>query len=113
MSLADHVLALHNGINEVFILEDRGGDHVVMAEAARNGLTLLADSMDRAAKHGFLAPMIILGAASQCMGSPCREVACVSPNSSGRGYLSGCGSAMGGFRFVSISTLEYSQTISG
>ena len=67
-SLADQVLALHNGIQEVFILEDRGGDNVVVCEATRSGMTVLADSMDRAAKHGVFGPIVVFGAAGQFSG---------------------------------------------
>jgi len=74
MSLADQVLALHRDIQEVFILEDRGGEHVVIAEASRSSMRVLADCMDTAAKRGIFAPMMILGAAGQFSGMPTRLV---------------------------------------
>ena len=43
MSLADQVLALHSDIQEAFVLEDRGSEHVVVGEASRSGMTMLAD----------------------------------------------------------------------
>ena len=75
MTLADRVLALHKDIHEVFIIEDRAGNQVAVGEASRKGFTLLADSMNVASKHGLLAPMIILGSASQfCGGQQSRLV---------------------------------------
>jgi len=74
MALADHVLALHKDIHEVLILEDREGNHVVVGEASRKGVTLLADSMNVPSKKGLLAPMIILGSANQFGGQQSKLV---------------------------------------
>ena len=70
MKLAEDVLALHDGIREVLILEDRAGQFVVTEEAARNDTSLLSDGMNNASRDAPLAPTIILGAASQFGGEP-------------------------------------------
>ena len=74
MALADRVLALHKDIHEVLILEDRAGDHFVVGEASRKGVTLLADNMNMASQEGLLAPVIILGSASQFGGQQSKLV---------------------------------------
>ena len=70
MKLAEDVLALHDGIREVLILEERAGQFVVTEEAARDDTSLLADRMNEASRNAPLAPTIILGAASQFGGEP-------------------------------------------
>jgi len=74
MALADDVLALHEDIQEVFILEEKSGDQVVAGKASRKGLTLLGDSINTSGKHGVLAPLIIVGSASQFWGQQSRLV---------------------------------------
>ena len=74
MALADRVLALHKDIHEVLILEDRAGDHFVIGEASRKGVTLLADNINTANQEGLLAPVIILGSASQFGGQQSKLV---------------------------------------
>jgi hypothetical protein len=68
LALADHVLALHKDIDEVLVLEDKGGEYVVVGEASREGVTFLADNVNIASKQRLLAPMIILGSANQLGG---------------------------------------------
>ena len=74
LALADRVLALHKDIHEVLILEDRSGDHFVIGEASRKGVTLLADNINSANQEGLLAPVIILGSASQFGGQQSKLV---------------------------------------
>jgi hypothetical protein len=69
-ALARSVLALHDGIWEVFVLEQRRGQYVVVEEAARNGVSLLSESLHEVRKHAQLIPVAILGAASQFTGEP-------------------------------------------
>jgi hypothetical protein len=63
--LADHILTLHKDIHEVFILEEREGSYVVVGEASRKGLTLLAERLKLASDRGVSVPLIILGSATQ------------------------------------------------
>lgn len=72
LKLADDVLALHDGIREVLILEERAGQHVIVEEAARDGVEqeLLASRLEEAHGGVSLAPNIILGAAEQFGGDP-------------------------------------------
>jgi hypothetical protein len=72
MGFAEDVLALHEDIYEVFILEERSGGHIVVGEASRKGVTLLGDSIESSRSMGVLAPMIILGSASQFGGQQSR-----------------------------------------
>jgi len=74
VALVDRVLALHKDIHEVLILEDRAGDHYVIGEASRKGVTLLADNVNMASREGLLAPAIILGSATQFGGQQSRLV---------------------------------------
>ena len=74
MALADHVLALHKDIHEVLILEDKAGECVVVGEASREGVTLLANNMNIANKQRLLAPMVILGSANQFGGQQSKLV---------------------------------------
>jgi hypothetical protein len=74
LALADHVLSLHKGIHEVLILEDKAGEYVVIGEASREGVTLLADNMNIASKARLLGPMIILGSANQLGGQASKLV---------------------------------------
>jgi hypothetical protein len=74
LALADYILALHNDIHEVLILEERAGEYVVIGEASRKGLTLLADNLNIASKQRLLAPTIMLGIASQLGGQQSKLV---------------------------------------
>lgn len=65
--LADSILALHEQILEVYILEERDGQNVVTDEASKSGASLLADGMNQMGRNGPLTPSIILGAASQIL----------------------------------------------
>jgi hypothetical protein len=69
MTLARRVLALHEGIREVFVLEERSGEYAVVDEATRNGVSLLSESMHETRKHAPLVPALILGAAAQLTGN--------------------------------------------
>ena len=68
MKLAERMLSLHDGIHEVFILEDRAGQFVVIEEATRRGITVLADSIEQTTRNAPLAPGLILGAATKFSG---------------------------------------------
>jgi hypothetical protein len=68
MKLAEYLLTLHDGISEVFILEERTGDHIVIDEAVRKGVTLFADKVDRTRRFTSLTPLIIIGSAGQMGG---------------------------------------------
>jgi hypothetical protein len=71
MSLARSVLAVHDGIREVFVLEERPGQYVVVDEAKRDGgVSLLLESMHDVRRHAYLIPAAILGAAAQFTGEP-------------------------------------------
>jgi hypothetical protein len=65
LKLAESLLTLHDGISEVFILEERAGKHIVIDEAVRKGPTLFADQIDRTRGFTSLAPLIIIGSAGQ------------------------------------------------
>ena len=70
LKLAEDVLALHDGIREVLILEERAGQFVVTEEAARDDASLLAERMNEVSRNAPLVPTIILGAANQFGGEP-------------------------------------------
>ena len=72
VKLADDVLALHDGIREVLILEERAGQHMIIEEAARDSGSqdLLAGRLEEVHGGASLAPNIILGAAEQFGGDP-------------------------------------------
>ena len=63
MSLANDVLALHEGIIEAFIVEERSGEHVVIEHATKDNST---HTISLTAKHDQLVlPELILGVAAQ------------------------------------------------
>jgi hypothetical protein len=70
LRFAEEILALHEGIREVFILEERGGRFLVTDEAVRGDTKVLSDKIDFAEPNAPLAPAIILGAATQFGGEP-------------------------------------------
>ncbi len=70
MSLTERVLALHDGIREVFILEERGGHFVAVEEATRDKAATLSNSITETTRNGALAPALILGAAAQFSKTP-------------------------------------------
>ena len=65
MSLTEHVLALHDGIAEAFILEERAGHLVVLEEASRDRAATLSNLIDETTENAALGPALILGAATQ------------------------------------------------
>jgi hypothetical protein len=65
MRLTEQVLALHDGIREVFLLEERAGLFVVAEEATRDKAAILSNSINEMTRNGTLAPAVILGAATQ------------------------------------------------
>ena len=65
MKLAETILALHEQILEVYILEERDGRHIITDEASKSGATLLAGVMEQMGRNAPLSPTIILGAAGQ------------------------------------------------
>jgi len=70
MKLTDRILALHDGIREVLILEERSGRLVVTEEAAKGQPTVLTRSIDQMTINGIIAPQLILGAAEQFTKAP-------------------------------------------
>ena len=74
MALAHHILSLHKDIQEVTILEEKAGSYIVVEEAARPGVTLLSDRVDIASRQGLLAPLVIVGTATQFAGQEPRLV---------------------------------------
>jgi hypothetical protein len=71
LALARSVLAVHDGVREVFVLEERPGQYVVVDEAKRDGgVSLLLESMHDVRRHAYLIPAAILGAAAQFTGQP-------------------------------------------
>ena len=67
MTLAEDLLARHEGIREVLILEDKAGQHVVTEEAARDDVPLLLNSAR--GRSASMIPNVILGAAAQLGGT--------------------------------------------
>ncbi len=70
MSLTEHVLALHEGIGEAFILEERAGHLVVVEEATRDKAATLSNLIDETTENAALGPALILGAATQFNKTP-------------------------------------------
>jgi hypothetical protein len=70
MGLAEKVLALHEGIREVFILEERAGQFVVVEEATRDKPAILSNDLSAVTKGVEIAPALILGAAAQYSKTP-------------------------------------------
>lgn len=64
MGLAEEVLALHDAIDEVLIVEDRAGDVHVVDRAQRNGPSVF-EAMKDGGKDSMFGPTLILGAATQ------------------------------------------------
>lgn len=67
MKLAESILALHQEILEVYVIEERDGQSVVTDEASKSGASLLADGMNQMGRNAPLSPSIILGAAGQIL----------------------------------------------
>jgi hypothetical protein len=67
LRLADSILALHEQILEVYVMEERDGQNVITDEASRSGASFLADGMSQMGRNAPLSPSIILGAASQIL----------------------------------------------
>lgn len=65
MGLAGEVLALHPGIREAFVVENRAGELHVADEATRNGNSALDLVSEREREIFVAAPTVVLGAASQ------------------------------------------------
>ncbi len=70
MSLTEHVLALHEGIAEALILEERAGHLVVVEEATRDKAATLSNLIDETTENAALGPALILGAATQFSKTP-------------------------------------------
>jgi hypothetical protein len=70
MRLTERVLALHDGICEAFLLEERAGLFVVAEEATRDKAAILTNSINEMTRNGTLAPAVILGAATQFSKTP-------------------------------------------
>ena len=67
LKLAESILALHQDILEVYIIEERDGQNVVTDEASKSGASLLAEGMNQMGTNAPLSPSIILGAAGQIL----------------------------------------------
>ena len=67
VKLAESILALHEDILEVYVMDERDGRHLVVEEASRSGASLLADGMILMGRQAPLSPAIILGAADQLL----------------------------------------------
>ena len=65
MGLADEVLALHGGIRDVMIVENRAGELRVVDQARRSGHPLMDAVNEHERDTIVVAPTMILGAASQ------------------------------------------------
>lgn len=66
MTFAKQVLAVHDAINEVLIIEDKAGESIIADEAHRSGgLDSVLGDFD---KNAMLVPTLILGAASRLTG---------------------------------------------
>jgi hypothetical protein len=63
LGLAETILALHEDIMEVYILQEKDGQHIVVDEAARGGISLLAECMNQT--YAPLSSAILIGAAGQ------------------------------------------------
>ena len=74
MGLADQILALHMGIHEVSIIEEKAGDYEIVDKASRAGSTLLAHRINPTSGQGLLAPIILLGTATQLGGEPSKLI---------------------------------------
>lgn len=70
MKLTEKVLALHDGIRQVLILEERSGLFIVAEKATKNEVSSSPDTLDGTVETGALAPALILGAAAQFDKSP-------------------------------------------
>jgi hypothetical protein len=64
MGLADEVLALHDAIQHVLLVENREGEMHVVDQAGRKSASFF-EAVDESEKDSILAPAMILGAASQ------------------------------------------------
>lgn len=73
MTLTQDVLALHQGIGEALILEERAGRFAVVEQAARDNAKKLSNIMDETTESASLGLWLITGAAAQfrkTQGSP-------------------------------------------
>ncbi len=65
VTLTQEVLALHQGIDEAYILEERAGRLTVIQEAARDQANTLSIIIDETTESTALGPALIMGAATQ------------------------------------------------
>jgi hypothetical protein len=65
VKLTEKVLALHDGIRQVFILEERAGQFIAAEKASRKDVPGSPDILDGSVETAALAPALILGAAAQ------------------------------------------------
>jgi hypothetical protein len=70
VKLTEEVLALHEGIRQVLVLEERAGMFTVTERAGRDEAQRSLDDLHGLANNGALAPAVILGAAAQFAKSP-------------------------------------------
>jgi len=65
MTLTQNVLALHDGIDEAVILEERSGRLALVEDAARDNARTLSDIIEETTESTALGPALILGTATQ------------------------------------------------
>lgn len=65
MTLTQDILALHQGIDEAFILEERAGRFAVVEKAARDNAEKLSNIIDQTTESTSLGLWLITGAAAQ------------------------------------------------
>lgn len=70
VKLTEEILALHEGIREVLVLEERAGMFIVTEKAGKDDPQRSLDDLDGPVNNGPLAPAVILGAAAQFAKSP-------------------------------------------
>lgn len=68
--LAEQILALHVGIREVLILEERGSHFIVTEEATSKGAANATGMVNQLTADAMLAPQLILGAAGRFSKTP-------------------------------------------
>ena len=70
VKLTEEVLALHEGIRQVLVLEEKAGMFIVTEKAGVDEAQRSLDDLDSPVDNGPLAPAVILGAAAQFAKNP-------------------------------------------
>jgi hypothetical protein len=63
--LAERILALHEDIFEVYIIEESDGQPTIVDEASKSGISVMGDWMNQPGRGSPLGPIVVLGAAAQ------------------------------------------------